>query len=492
MTPGTRRIAGRAGGLRIRGRLLVSFLGLEVGLIALTAALIERQARGSLEAELAARLEAVASAASTQIDPSLIGPLLSLEASPEAGTRTRARLGERLSQLRAATGVRRIYILDLDGRGHLDTDSRAVPGADLPQARVHRRILDRAAGGVSASTPLFRDVTGEMRKTGYAPLYVRGEVAGVVGVEADAGFLREVDLLRGKILLVGLLGFAVAAVLSFGIARSVTRPLGDLVQAARAMGSGDLSHPIPAGRPDEIGFLARTLDEARERLSERDRTLRAMVAGIAHEVRNPLGGIQIYAELLDGDEGLTGGQRERVRRVLKEIRRLGDIVEEFLTYARPQAPQRQSFDPSGLVEEAVDLLAGHREERGVRIEIGAPTEPARVVVDPGQLRQILLNLIRNAIEASPRDAAVQVGWEVHGPTAAIWVEDHGPGIPQEQRDRVFEPFYTTKAAGAGLGLSIVKHLVEQNGGRVSHERPHGGGCRFTVRLERGREDPRGA
>ena len=110
-----------------------------------------------------------------------------------------------------------------------------------------------------------------------------------------------------------------------------------------------------------------------------------------------------------------------------------------------------------------------------------------MVADPGQVRQILLNLLRNALEASPRGTGVVVGWEAQGPTVALWVEDRGPGIPAEQRERVFEPFFTTKAEGAGLGLSIVRHLAEQNGARISHERPHGGGCRFTLRMETPKE-----
>ena len=105
-----------------------------------------------------------------------------------------------------------------------------------------------------------------------------------------------------------------------------------------------------------------------------------------------------------------------------------------------------------------------------------------VFADPGQLRQVLLNLVRNAAEASSPGTHIRVGWEAQGPTVAISVEDEGCGIPLEQREQVFEPFFTTKADGAGLGLSIVRHLVEQNGGRVSLDRADGGGCRFTVRL----------
>jgi len=327
-----------------------------------------------------------------------------------------------------------------------------------------------------------------MRKTGYAPLTVGGTVRGFVGVEADARFLTEIGTMRRRMIGAGLVGFLAAALLSFGLARGLTLPLGRLVDAARAMGRGELDRRIPIGRPDEIGFLARTLEEARGRLAERDRSLRAMVAGIAHEVRNPLGGVQIYAELLANDPSLTASQRERVQKVLLEIHRLGEIVEEFLAYARPQPPDRVAVDPAGLVQETVDLLSGLLEEREVEVVQGPPDRSVTVLVDPGQLRQILLNLVRNAAEASPRGGTVQVAWDRQGTSAAIIVEDQGPGVPLERREQVFEPFFTTKSSGAGLGLSIVRHLTEQNGGQVSLDRAQGGGCRFTVRLEIAKEE----
>jgi signal transduction histidine kinase len=213
-----------------------------------------------------------------------------------------------------------------------------------------------------------------------------------------------------------------------------------------------------------------------------------MVAGIAHEVRNPLGGVQIYTELLANDPNLTTSQRERVQKVLLEIHRLGEIVDEFLAYARPQTPERSVVDPAETVQETVDLLAGMLAEREVEVRQLAPEQRTRILVDPGQLRQILLNLVRNAVEASPRGGTVQVAWDRQGTSVVIIVEDQGPGVPLERREQVFEPFFTTKSSGAGLGLSIVRHLTEQNGGQVSLDRAQGGGCRFTVRLEMAKED----
>ncbi len=186
----------RAGRLRIRGRLLLSFLGLALGLIVGTTLLIEVQARASLEGEMAARLEAVAAAASTQIDPSLVAAAFSLGAGPESGVRTRARLVERSLQLQQATGVRRIYLLDLEGRDQLDTDPRSRSGGRAAAgARPQEACSIRRRRDAPSARPLFRDPQGELRKTGYAPLMVHGQVLGFVGIEADAAFLREIQAL---------------------------------------------------------------------------------------------------------------------------------------------------------------------------------------------------------------------------------------------------------------------------------------------------------
>jgi signal transduction histidine kinase len=273
-------------------------------------------------------------------------------------------------------------------------------------------------------------------------------------------------------------------ILSFALSRGVTGPLNELVAAARTMGSGNLESPIPALGVDEVGFLARTLEESRQRLAERDKAQRAMVAGIAHEIRNPLGGIQIYVELLEGDPALSDAQRERVKKILLEIHRLGAIVEEFLAYARPQLPVRESFDPGGIVGETVDLLSALAGERRVRISPHPPSAPVRVSADSGQIRQTLLNLVRNSVEACPPGGEVRIAWEAEGDGIVLSVEDDGPGIPPADRSRIFEPFFSTKSDGAGLGLPIVRRLIEQNGGRIALDEERQRGCRFTMRLAR--------
>jgi len=268
------------------------------------------------------------------------------------------------------------------------------------------------------------------------------------------------------------------------VARGLTRPLGQLVRWARRLGEGDLSLPVPASGRDEIGFLGRTLEQMRRTLEARDREQRAMVAGVAHEIRNPLGGIRLYAELLESDAELGPAAREKLRKILRELEHLGSIVDEFLLFARPAAPSPQPVDAGVLATELLEWLQPQAERAQVRLECAVEAGgPVRVRADPTQLRQILHNLVVNAIDASPAGGVVRVRLEPLTRGVRLAVEDDGPGIDAAQRERLFEPFYTTKPSGAGLGLPIVRRLALLNGAQVELERASSGGARFVLRFE---------
>ncbi|MCC7142549.1 MAG: sensor histidine kinase [Candidatus Eisenbacteria bacterium] len=470
--------------LGIRFRIFLTLAVLAAALLLGLAVLIEVQARRALEDELDRRLRAVGGAAVSLIGPSLVPGLLALTPAHESFRLYQERR-QSLIQLRDRTGVRRIFLADPSGRSFVDTDTRITIGVPLPQLRSDRPEVQRALAGGAAAGPLYTDEGGEFRKTGYVPIDTGGKVIALVGVEADAEFLQALRALRRRLALAGagavLLAFLLAAV----AARGLTRPLDRLVDWSRGLGRGDLSVAVPVTGGDEIGLLARTLEQMRVEIEARDREQRAMVAGVAHEIRNPLGGIRLYAELLQGDASLNDGQRRRLEKILRELDHMGAVVDQFLLYARPANPIPQALDVAHEVEELADLLRGMAEGRQVALD--APVRAARAQCDPTHLRQVLHNLVRNAIEASPPGGAVRISVgagdaAADPPECEIAVEDSGPGIPEAVRERLFEPFFTTKTAGAGLGLAIVQRLVLLNRGRIRVDRGETGGARFVLTL----------
>ncbi len=235
------------------------------------------------------------------------------------------------------------------------------------------------------------------------------------------------------------------------------------------------------------------------RLQERDRlaALGEMSAGLAHEIRNPLGAIATAAELLAEEwppEPASPARRERderpedfLRIIVEEARRLDDVVGSFLAFARPTPGRPEPVDVREAIEAVARLLRPQAAESNIAIRVSIPDTLPCVRMDAGQLRQVLINLVRNALEAMPEGGCVQIGARYEGPPTqprAVLVEviDDGPGIPEEIRHRLFVPFVTTKPNGTGLGLPISQRLVAEAGGRIEVEEAPGGGARFVLRL----------
>lgn len=465
----------------IRTRLFLSLALLAALLLTAAAVLVAGQARRELENEMALRLQSVGAAAVELIRPEFVPALIGAVGSDDRFDLRRPRRTV-LLRLRERTGVRRIFLADTTGCSFLDTDGTVSAGTPLSQLRTDRVEMRVVRAGRPVSAPLFRDADRQYRKTGYVPVVLEGRVVGLVGVMADADFLGAVEKLRVRVFAIGAGGILAAFLLAAPLSRTLTGPLGKIVPWARSLGAGDLSRPAPAAGRDEVGLLVGTLEQMRLGLEASDREQRAMVAGVAHEIRNPLGGIRLYAEILTADPATGEAARERLGKMLREMDRLGAIVDEFLLFARPAVAAPEPVDLVEVGVEILDAVAPQAQRRDIRCVLeSAEAATAVAWVDPNHLRQVLRNLVLNAVEAGPAGSLVRVAVEHGAPgILRVSVEDQGPGITPEAHDRIFEPFYTTKAAGAGLGLAIVRRLCHLNGGSVEAGTAAGGGARFTV------------
>jgi PAS domain S-box-containing protein len=223
-------------------------------------------------------------------------------------------------------------------------------------------------------------------------------------------------------------------------------------------------------------------------------SLGQMAAGVAHEIRNPLGGIKMAVGLLGGDAlggaGRNGLAREMLETVRSGIQEIESLVSALLDYTREGALDRQPYDVERIVRQVLDGLAGDARARGVALTAEAFPEVLMAVVDGQKLRQVLTNLVRNAIEAAERapDARVHVRCEGEPGTVVVSVTDNGTGMTPETRERMFLPFFTTKPTGTGLGLAIVKKIVDLHGGEIQVESNPGRGTRVRLLLPLGAAD----
>lgn len=360
-----------------------------------------------------------------------------------------------------------------------------------------------------------------------------GNLAAVVPVRSGGSVLGHVVILRAATALrthlqkqrdavfvsIGILIVVLSVVIGAVVRLRLQRPVSHLITAVRRVAAGDLSARIRRPGSDEIAELAREFDsmvdaletiriqlsreaETRERLeAEMLRTNRLAIAGqlaatLAHEVGSPLQVLGGRARDIVQRTDLPDDVARSARIIADQAERLHTIVERFLDVARRKAPVARDVMLESAVAEVTELLGSQARRAGLRFEVDIHRGLA-IRADPAQLQQLMLNLLQNAVRASPRGARIRI----HGapssiraapggpakPAVALSVEDEGPGIPEADRRRIFEPFYTAwtadpeAVAGTGLGLSVVKSIVADHGGVIEvHPGANGAGARFIA------------
>lgn len=228
----------------------------------------------------------------------------------------------------------------------------------------------------------------------------------------------------------------------------------------------------------------KALEESRRELARTEslRHLGEMAAVVAHEVKNPLASIGGVLQVLKG-RASEDGEREILGKVLERLSALDRLVDELLRFARPREPVLAPVPVDVLVKDVVTQFRLDPASRDVPVEVACDAVGS-VSLDREMVHRVLLNLLLNAAQAMDGAGAIDVACVQDGDRCEISVRDHGPGIPAELRERVFEPFYTTKVRGTGLGLAIARQAVEAHGGRLEVEEAPGGGARFVLRLAR--------
>ncbi len=319
--------------------------------------------------------------------------------------------------------------------------------------------LDETWATGEAVTSPFTGDDGRLYKYAFHRL---GDSDAILAVLVPADFLSPLQRLRTTLLVGALVSVVLAVGLGVLLAGNIVRPLERLSRDALRIQRGQWDRPVKVERGDELGRLSRAMERMRKGIIQRDEQLRLMLAQVAHEIRNPLGGLELFASAaLETDD-----RAERLRllgRVREEVEGLNTIINEFLAFARPIHAEPRLHDLREPVEAALEIVRDVLAEEGVSLERHLPAEPLLVQADPDQVKRVVLNLVQNAAHAGDR-VRVAVWWR--NGEGVISVRDDGPGVAEELRDRIFDPFVTDKQQGAGLGLAIVQRMMETNGGRV--------------------------
>ncbi len=235
----------------------------------------------------------------------------------------------------------------------------------------------------------------------------------------------------------------------------------------------------------EVTRLREQLDEKNRELARRERlaALGEMAAGVAHEIRNPLQGIQLYANLLAKDLKDSADGLRRAQKICTGAHKLNGIIEDILAFAGELEPRVTAVDLKAMADECLELAAPVATARGVTFVVARDVARFNLRVDPLQLQRALMNLLFNAIDAAGERGTVWLSavLEENG-YCGITVADDGPGVADDLKHRIFNPFFTTKDSGTGLGLAIVHRIAESHGGRVVAADREGGGAAMTLVL----------
>ena len=291
----------------------------------------------------------------------------------------------------------------------------------------------------------------------------------------------------------GAAGLAVALAVFVFTLRTL-RPLGVLRKRTRQVAGGEYAQRTGVTSHDEIGDLAREFDAMADAIQERERrlirserlaTVGRMAAQIAHEVRNPLSSIGLNAELL-GDELAPGADEARrlIASIIGEVDRLAEITETDLRFARLPRPKLESEDLGAIVRSVIDFSRGELAQDGIELSVDIAPDLPELPADEAQLRQALINLVRNAREAMADSVVKRLEIGVRAEAAAarltVRVSDSGSGIDSGDLGKIFDPFFSTKERGTGLGLALVQQIVVDHGGQIEVESGAGRGTTFTI------------
>jgi signal transduction histidine kinase len=472
----------------LRRQYVLVFVAFSFLVSALGGVLAYTTASGALEEELDRRLLQVAGAAAD------VGfsaqALLGLEAGMEGLAQYTSARGNllRLGGRLAAEA----YLLRQDLRAIVTTHPTDSIGIDdtLFEFLPYMVDINEAVTVGRATSEVFQPDPGGVFK--YA--FVRLDHASVpepgdnvvLAVRMPADFRAPLEDFREKAILGSLAAAGIAAFIAWFMATTVTIPLNRLGRVAIRIQRGRMDEPVRQESGGELGRLSRAMERMRLGILQRDEQLRLMLAQVAHEIRNPLGGLELFASA--AAESDVPAERTRfIGKVRDEINALNLIIDDFLSFARPLRPDGELHDLRQPVQEAAELVEMQIKDAGGTLQVDVPKHALMAKADPEHIKRVALNLIRNAAQAGEN---VQVRCEAYRGEVVLFVRDDGPGVSKEMEDRIFEPFFTDKEQGAGLGLAIVKRVVEANGGRVGFSIGGGSsgvGAEFRVYF-RGGED----
>ncbi len=466
--------------MKLSPKVIMLVLGVLVVSMSLLSIPLYWYSRVALEDELDDQLKRINRIIATTLDQELISML-----DVEPGlVNVRQQLEASLSKM-AVAGIEGLTLYKLDGTilaedKHLKQNvSRLAPA--LPALLSLKNDEDPVV------SEIYKLEQNRYVKAAAIPITTNQGSQVILVVWAGANYMAVINQMAGSLLWIMLASFIIAIAMTLVFSQSLIKPVRALSAYARAIQTNINSEPVELNRSDEFGDLNQSLIDMHRDIQKQEESARQLLAGIAHEIKNPLGGMEIYSGLLSEElSQLPPGEqfeeyKSYLEKITEELHHLKRIVQEYLDYARPLKSVIESLSISEIYADILQILKPELTANNQTIDLEGDAE---ILADRSKLQRVFLNLIRNGLEASGNGDQTSI--KIHDGDRSLEIDfvDTGTGIPESEWMQIFEPYFSTRDRGFGLGLSIVQSIVGELGGTIVVQKSDAEGTVFRMSLPR--------
>ena len=466
--------------MKLSPKVIMLVLGVLVVSMSLLSIPLYWYSRVALEEELGDQLKRINRIMATTLDQELVSML-----DVEPGlVSVRQQLETSLSQL-AVPGIEGLTLYKQDGTILAQDRHLKQNIAELSPALPMLLSLRNDAQPVVSE--IYKLDKNKYVKASAIPIRTNQGSQVILVVWVGANYMAVINQMAGSLLWIMLASFIIAIAMTLVFSRSLIKPVRALSGYARAIQTNINSEAVELHRSDEFGDLNQSLIDMHRDIQKQEESARQLLAGIAHEIKNPLGGMEIYSGLLSEElsqlppDEKFEEYKSYLEKITEELHHLKRIVQEYLDYARPLKSAIETLSIGEVYSDITKILQPELSAQNQSIQLEGD---ANIQADKSKLHRVFLNLIRNGLEASGENGQIII--QIHESSVSLEIDfiDTGTGIPEEDKERIFEPYFSTRDRGFGLGLSIVESIVGELGGTIVVQKSDVEGTVFRMNLPR--------
>ncbi|MBC8346924.1 MAG: HAMP domain-containing histidine kinase [Candidatus Marinimicrobia bacterium] len=426
--------------------------------------------RSAIEEELDKRLLTAADIISLNLDQKYIRLLVQ----EPALIQVRQKFEEQLS-LFLIQQIEGIAVYKLDGTPLAMTNSgRPMDPSVFPLLQSVVQFGDQSVTRISK---IYELPNGQFLKAAAANIELENQLSVTIVIWGGVEFMDQIDQLKGSIFWITLFSILVAISLSILFSQSLIRPVHRLSSYAKTIQKNIHAAPVDLDRKDELGALNRALMEMHREVQGNEQRNKQLLSGIAHEIKNPLGGMEIYSGLLAEELETESDLSTYVKKINKELYHLKQIVFSYLDYARPLKSDLKILQIDRLVEDVRQILIPEFKQKEVNFHLSGQ---GKITGDESKLRVVMMNLMKNSLAAVEDKGCIDIKIDMDSTSLSINITDDGVGIPKGKLEEIFQPYYSTREKGYGLGLAITQNIVHEMNGTVFAESTVGKGTTISL------------